>query len=122
MSQVAVKPEDERSTQKTFSRCKHLVRMDLSILCEAVEPVSSRRRLRPITIAFQEIAKSLCRILVLPHSRECLRYEQLDLRSLTVGLRPGKLRRFQCLIVLSAMVIRFAERPLRLPRAVVQLK
>jgi hypothetical protein len=44
--------------------------VDLSIAGEAVEPASSRRRLRAVAVTLQEIAESLCCILILADSRE----------------------------------------------------
>jgi len=56
-------------------------------------------------------------IFVSSHGSQRLRYQQGDLRLVSMGLCQGLLRQFQRLVKAPVVVIRLGKRPTRLPRA-----
>src|SRR5229473_5200294 len=101
---------------------RSLVSSNFPAVRQALEPAPSGRGFRAIAVVFKKFTQSLRRILVLPHRGERLRYEKLDLWRLAVRLSQGLLGCLQRLAILLMMVIRFGQRPLRLPPARFQLQ
>src|SRR5947199_182602 len=61
--------------------------------------------------------KSMRRVFIPPHSRKRLRDKKLNLGSSSVRFRQRLLRCSQRLVILLAIIIRLAERPMGLPPA-----
>src|SRR6266851_2751989 len=101
---------------------RSLVSSNFPAVRQALEPAPSGRGFRAIAVVFKKFTQSLRRILVLPHRGERLRYEKFDLWRLAVRLSQCLPGCFQRLAILLMMVIRFGQRPLRLPPARFQLQ